>query len=40
MSVQPATGGEPGNRTPDIDPAWYANNSLVGGRLAWSPAVP
>ena len=31
---------EPGNRTPDIDPAWYANNPLAGGRIVWSPGVP
>jgi hypothetical protein len=31
---------EPGNRSPDNDPAWFASNPFAGGRIVWSPAVP
>jgi hypothetical protein len=34
---------EPGNRSPDNDPSWFAANPMAGvagGHVVWSPAVP
>jgi hypothetical protein len=31
---------EPGNRSPDNDPAWFAANPIASEHIVWSPAVP